>query len=190
MLRAGLVAVSLGLAAASAARAEPLFDAYQSLCVKTAAEPPKTLAAADAAGWMAVPAPLLQQLSKAAAVDGADGRMKSDAAGIGLVLVGHKALPIGGANVDVRICAVATTSPVADALKDELAAWAAVPSEPALSGADRTGYEFTDVGGVHAVISKPSDDQARALLRSGHVELAFVQVSKGLTLLAFAVPSM
>ncbi|THD50941.1 hypothetical protein [Phenylobacterium sp.] len=190
MLKALALGLILSVAANVAARAEPLFDAYQALCVKTGAEAPATLAAADAAGWMPLPQPLLQQLSKAAAVDGADGRMKSDAAGIQLLIAGHKTMPIGPANVDVRFCAVATTAAVADALKSQLAAWAAVPPEPGLSATDRTGYAFTDAHGVHTVLTKPNDDQALALLRTGHVTMAFIQESKGLNLLAFAVPSI
>lgn len=190
MLRALALALGLTGLAASAVRAEPLFDAYQALCVKSGADVSPALAAADASGWSPVPQVLLQQLGGGAGVENAQGRMKSDAAGLSVVIVGHKPLPISGETVDMRFCAVAGTAPVSEALKSQLSAWTAVPADPALSATGRTGYIFTDDAGVHTVVSKPEDAQAKALLRSGRVRLAFIQEGKGMTLLAFAVPTM
>ena len=191
-MRLTAAALALGLTglAASAARAEPLFDAYQALCVKTGAQTPAVLAAADGDGWQPIPDAMLQQLGAGIAVQEAQGRMKSSAAGLTLMVVGHKQLPLGGSTADMRFCAVATTGPVDAGLAGDFAAWAAVPAEPALSAAGRNGYVFTDNGGAHAVVSKPGDSEAKDLLRSGRANVAVIQEGKGLNLLAFAVPTM
>ena len=189
-LRAAVLALALSGLAASAACAEPLFDAYQALCVKTAAQPDAVLAAADGAGWQPIPDAMLQQLGSGIAVQSAQGRMKSDSAGLTLMVVGHKELPLGGMTANMRFCAVATTSPVDASLAGDFAAWAAVPAEPGLSAAGRNGYVFTDNGGAHAVVAKPGDSEAKDLLRSGRANVAVIQEGKGLNLLAFAVPTM
>ena len=191
-MRPAAAAVALGLAglAASAARAEPLFDAYQALCVKTAAQPEAVIAAADGAGWQPIPDAMLQQLGSGIAVQSAQGRMKSTDKGLTLMVVGHKDLPLGGVTANMRFCAVATTGAVDPGLGGQFAAWAAVPAEPALSAAGRNGYVFTDNGGAHTVVSKPGDSEAKDLLRSGRANVAVIQEGKGLNLLAFAVPTM
>jgi hypothetical protein len=190
MSRAALLALALTAASVSVARAGPLFDAYLGVCVKSGAEATSALAAADASGWMPIPQALLGPLAANAGIEGVQGRMKSDSAAINLVLVGHKKLPLGGATADMRFCAVATTSAPAEPLKAELDAWAAVSPMAELAGDGRVGYAFTDKAGVHTVVAKPDDEKARALVRSGSLNMAFIQEGKGMNLLAFAVPTM
>ena len=190
MLKAAALALGLGGFAVSAAQAGPLFDTYQGLCVKTGAAPAAVLSAADAGGWMAIPDAMLLQLSAASKVDGAQGRMKSDSAGLSIVIVGHKAMPVGEDTVNLRFCGVAAMAGGGEPSGAELATWAAVPASPELSKAGATGYAFTSQGGVHTAVSNPNDAQAKALLKSGRVNMAFSQEGKGLTLLAFAVPTM
>jgi hypothetical protein len=190
MLKAAILALGLSGLAVSAAQAGPLFDSYQGLCVKTDAVPAAVLSTADAGGWMAIPDAMLLQLSTASKVDGAQGRMKSDSAGLSIVIVGHKAMPMGDDTLNVRFCAVAAMAGGGEAAGAELATWAAVPASPDLSKAGATGYAFTSHGGTHAAVTNPNDAQAKALLKSGRVNMAFSQEGKGLTLLAFAVPTM
>lgn len=190
MLKAAALALALSGLAASAACAEPLFDAYQLLCVRTAAQPDAVLTAADGAGWQPIPDGMLQQLGSGIAIQSAQGRMKSTGAGLILMVVGAKELPLGGVTANMRFCAVATTGAVGADLASEFGAWAAVPPEPALSAAGRNGYVFTDNGGAHAVVSKPGDAEAKALLSTGRANVAVIQEGKGLNLLAFAVPTM
>jgi hypothetical protein len=189
MLKPALLALAL-MAGSSAAAAGPLFDTYQGLCVKTAADPAAVLATADGSGWMPIPDALLQQLGAASKVEGAQGRMRSDATGVNIVMIGHKSMPVGGQTVQMRFCAVATSVTAGEPIADELQAWAGVPSMPELGGPGRAGFAFLDQGGVHTAVTKPDDEQAKALLRSGHVSLAFSQEGKGMNLLAFAVPTM
>jgi hypothetical protein len=190
MLKAGLLALVLAVSA-GAVEAAPMFDDFQGFCVKTAADAAPSMAAATAAGWSPVPQVMLAQLSAAAGIPEADGRMHSDAGGLSFVFVGKKQLPIGGAAVNVRFCAVATTAaPPAGELPDALAAWAAVPSAASMSKPGQTGYFFLDDAGGHKPV--PTDDPAAALAlaQSGHLRLAFVQESKSIHMLAFAVPFM
>src|SRR5579864_6966236 len=125
MLKAGLLALALSAAAATA-QAAPLFDAYQGFCLKTDGDAAGSLAAATAAGWTPIPAAMLQQLSGAAGVANADGRMRSSAAGLDFLLIGAKTVPIGAASLNVRFCAVATTAALAapNELSTALAGWA------------------------------------------------------------------
>ncbi|THD57751.1 hypothetical protein [Phenylobacterium sp.] len=188
MLKAGLLALALALPA-GAAWAAPMFDDFQGLCVKTAADPAATVAAATAGGWSPVPAPLLAQFSGAAGVQDADGRMRSDANGLSFVLVGHKQLPVGGATLSVRFCAVATTAaPPAGQLPDALSAWAAVPAAASMSKPGQTGYFFLDDAGGHKPVPMDDPAAAMAMAKSGHLRLAFVQESKSIHMLAFAIP--
>ena len=185
-----LLAFGFSVAVASAAQAGPLFDAYLNVCVKSAADAPAALKIADATGWMPIPDAILQQLSVKTGIEGAQGRMKSDSAAINMVLIGHKKMPLGGTALDMRFCAVATTGAPAEPLRGELETWAAVAPLPELAGDGRVGYAFTVKAGAHAVVTKPNDEEARTLLRSGRLNMAFIQESQAVNLLAFAVPTM
>ncbi|MFI4950476.1 MAG: hypothetical protein ACHP7A_05495 [Caulobacterales bacterium] len=189
MIRAAALASVLAIAA-QAAHAEPVFDAFTSICVKNAADGAASLAAADAAGWMPIPAPMMQNFSKLG-FDNPDGRIKTDAAGLYIVLVGSSSRPIEGLSVSMRVCAVATTAAAAGAaLNDEMAAWAAVPSEPRLSHGSQVAYAFTEEGGVHRVLQDPTGAEAKALLASGRANFAFVRSDPKMAMVAFAVPKM
>jgi hypothetical protein len=190
MLKAALLALALTGAGASA-HAAPLFDVYQGFCVKPAADASGGIAAATAAGWLPIPDAMLQQLSGAMGIEKADGRMRSDSSGLSFMFVGAKKLPIDGAALDLRFCAVATTGALAPGeLSGALATWAATPSSPALSKNGQVGYVFLDQGGVHKPVSNPNDAAAKALIKSGDMRFAFVQESQKINLLAFAVPTL
>ena len=185
------LAVGLSAAASSAAHAGPLFDSFQTVCAKTDAAPAAAMAATDAAGgWMPLPDALLQQLSASLGVDGGQGRLKSDAGGLSVVIVGHKKMPAGGTSIDVRFCAVGAAAATNEPVGDELAAWAAVPAAPGMAGEGRTGYFFSDNDGVHAALSDPNSPQSLALIRSGRAKIAMSQAAKSMTLLAYAVPTL
>jgi len=186
-LAAGILA--LGLAAATAAQADPLFDAFQSLCVKEAGDSKASLTAAEAASWQAVPDTLKQQIGGGLKLQDFDARMKTDAAGISFVIVGGQSLPLGDQLVPVHLCAVATTAAAGDAPKEALAAWAAVPSNPA-PGSDGVGYAFSEEPTGHKVIEKPPNPQdpaLKALLASGKVRIALERSAPNLTVLTYAV---
>jgi hypothetical protein len=188
MLKA--VVMGLGLAAmATAANADPLFDAFQSLCVKQAGDGQATLQAAEAASWQVVPDAMKQQLGGGFKLQNFDARMKSDAAGLSFVLVGNQALPLGGQKVSVKLCAVATTAATGEASTKALADWAAVPSTPEL-GSDGQGFAFTEEPTGHKLLEKPkdpNDPEVRALLGSGKVRMAFSRAAPNMTVLAYAV---
>jgi hypothetical protein len=179
----------LALAAGTAAKADPLFDAFQSLCLKEAGDSRASLSAAEAASWQPVPDALKQQIGGGFKLQEFDARMKSDAAGMSFVIVGGQSLPLGEQKVPVHLCAVATTAAAGDAPKQALAAWAAVPSNPAF-GADGMGYAFSDEPAGHKAIEKPENPQdpaLKALLASGKVRFAFERSAPSLTVLAYAV---
>jgi hypothetical protein len=190
MLKAALLALALG-AAAAGAQAAPLFDAYQGFCLKMDGDAAGGLAAATAAGWAPIPAAMLQQLSGAAGVANADGRMRSSTAGLDFLLIGDKKMPVGAMTMNVRFCAVATTAALGapGELSTALAGWAAMPPNPLLSKNGQTGYAFMDEGGAHKPINPPGDTaSAQAMLQSGHLRIAFVQEGSAINLLAYAVP--
>jgi hypothetical protein len=190
MLKAALLALALAGAGASA-HAAPLFDAYQGFCVKPAADASSGIAAATAAGWSPIPDAILQQLSGAMGIQKANGRMRSDSAGLSFMFVGAKQLPVGAITLDLRFCAVATTGAIQPGeLTSALAAWTATPSSPALSKNGQVGYVFLDQGGAHKAVSNPNDAAAMALINSGDMRFAFVQESQKINLLAFAVPTL
>jgi hypothetical protein len=192
MLKAALLALALSAGAASA-EAAPLFDAYQGFCLKTDASAAAGLAAATAAGWTPIPAAMLQQLSAAAGVANADGRMRSSAAGLDFLLIGVKKMPLGGMSLSVSFCAVATTAApsVPGELSAALADWAAMPPNPALSKNGQTGYVFMDEGGARKSVTPTGDAaSAQAMIQSGHLRFAFVQEGGAINLLAYAVPSL
>jgi|GEM_PF-1465740 len=192
MLKAGLLALALSAAAASA-EAAPLFDAYQGFCLKTDADAAGGLAAADAAGWMPIPVALLRQLGDSSGVDNAEGRMRSSAAGLDFVLVGAKKMPIGPMMLNVRFCAVATTAAASSpaAFSAALASWAATPASPLMSKNGQTGYAFLDEGGTHKPVTVIGDlSSAQAMIQSGHLRFAFVQEGGAVNLLAYAVPTL
>jgi hypothetical protein len=191
-VRLATAALALALAlTAAAAQGAPLFESYQSFCVKAAGDPAASITAASAAGWTPIPQAILQQLSGALAIDKTDGLMHSDGSGMNFMFVGLKKMPVGGLTVDVRFCAIATTSPVASGeLSAPLASWAAVPANPAFGKNGQIGYVFLDEDGVHKPVANPGDDTAKAMVHAGRMRLAFVQESPGVNLLAFAVPSI
>ncbi|HEY3948630.1 hypothetical protein [Phenylobacterium sp.] len=192
MLKAGLLALALS-ALGAGAQAAPLFDAYQGFCLKTDADAAAGLSAATAAGWTPIPAAMMQQLSGAAGVENADGRMRSNAGGFDFMLVGVKTIPVAGLSLAVHFCALATTSAPAtpNEASTALAGFAAMPPNPLMSKGGQTGYVYLDEGGVHKPITTPGDvASAKAMVQSGRLRFAFVQEGPTLSLLAYAVPSL
>ena len=193
MLKAGLLALALSAAGATA-QAAPLFDAYQGFCLKTDGAAAGGLAAATAGGWTPIPAAMLQQLSGAAGVTNADGRMHSSASGLDFLIVGAKTLPVSGMNLNVSFCAVATTAPPSapGELAAALSGWMAMAPNPLMSKNGQTGYAYLDEGGSHKPITVTPGDAAAAMamLQSGHLRFAFVQEGGAINLLAYAVPTL
>ena len=190
MLKALVLASGLNLAAMSAVEAGPLFDSYQALCVKSAAQPTAALTAADSAGWTSMPDALLLQLGARVQIDSAQGRINTDGGGPMALLLGHKEMPVDGTSVDVRFCALGASAVVGEPAADELASWAAVPSKRVTGDSGQAIYFFTNLSGVHTAAAPQDAEQLKALIQSGHANIAFSQDGKGLTFLAFLVPTM
>jgi len=119
------------LSIAGAACADPTFDAFQALCVKTRAQPAAALAAADARGWTDMPAMFRDEIAKQGFSAG-EGRAKSINRVLTLMYAGKGAPVIEGAPVPVRACAVGARPADSAALKKLAAAFAAVPPDPGL----------------------------------------------------------
>jgi len=180
-LSLGLLAAALG----GAARAADLSD-FQSLCVATHADSKAALAAADAAGWMALPDALLAQLRRPG-METAEGRLKSDNGGMRFMMAAHDAAlsNIPGAKIDA--CAVGLV-PGDAGLADQIKAWAAVPEMAAMSKNGMHVYAFTEEGGRHGPVDMTGPDPM-ATWKARHGALVVIQDQPQLTLLIYGVPS-
>lgn len=180
----GMAAVVGSLACAPVARAEPVFDAFRATCVDTGGE--RTAVAAKAAGWMALPKTMLDDMSKSFSAKEADGWMRSDAEGLRILLWARATVPqLQGR--DARICAMASMPPEAG-VDTALQSWAAVPATPDfMPGA--TAYAFTVEGRSHRPIAgKLIGPEALKLMDSKTVNVAVVQSNAQMTMLGVFAP--
>jgi hypothetical protein len=185
-----LAGLSVGLAAAivigGAARAAD-FDDFQKFCVAPHGDAKAALAAADAAGWSALPAPLVEQLKQPGMVS-VDGRMKTDAGAMRFLMLGGQA-PVTGDKAGPRMdaCIIGIAPPSAG-LADQVKTWAAVPESAALSKNGMHGYAFIDEGGRHKAVGVDGADAAGAM-KNPRTTFVMVQEQPQVTLLVYGVPS-
>jgi hypothetical protein len=192
-MRAALAVAGLtwALAAAGAAHADPTFDLFQDLCVKTKANASAALAAADAHGWTQMPAMFRDEVVKQGFSDG-EGRAKSQNRVLTLLYAGRGAPVIEGAPVPVRACAVAARPADAAALKKAAAAYAAVPADPGMPAAKGQAYAFTEEGGVHHQVTgvELHSPRGQELIRQGRVAMIIVAGRPAAPLLVYAIPTL
>jgi hypothetical protein len=187
--RLAALALAAGLAGAPA-RAEPVLDTLQKLCVDTNADPVAALAAADADGWMPLPKPLLESFNASEEFTLEDGRMKSSREGLFLMAQGSGARRLGFDTLKVRLCAVGSMPGEAEATRTAVAEWAGVPPEARLSNQTDTGYVFEEKDGVRTAVGNPNNREARKLLGGGNVRMVFVRADEQIVLVAYAVPTL
>ena len=191
MLRVGVLALAIAATSASV-EAQPLFDDFQAMCLKTDGAAQEALAAADAAGWMPIPKTMMDQLTGSMkGLEKADGRLRSDAAGLRFLIVGDTGSNIVGGDfpkgIDrATICGIGVTPPETG-FENKFAAWAAVPEEPSLSKRGTHGYAFALDGGAHRALSLDGPELLK-LAEARRVRLAFVESSPQLTMVGIALP--
>ena len=187
-LTAAIAGLAAALAIGGAAQADPLFDLYQSVCVNTLAAPAAATAAAEAQGLTNPPPAQAAQIATLFGADGA-GQARVDMKTQRLLVVGTKIFPLGPLKPNVRICLVGMPGAPSQAVKDQLAALAAVPAYPMNASGLETVYIFTEDGGLHAPVKNPDDDKAiAAAIAGGRVRIAFMMASGPFTALAYAIP--
>jgi len=192
-VRLAAAALALGLAglAASAARAEPAFDAFQKLCLSAKGDRVAALAAADAQGWMPVPKNLLDGFSSrndsTGKVTDTDGRLSTDSAGMMFLVVAHADRIAPSVIVPADLCVVGRMPGDANGLKASASAYAAVPADQALVDEKGVaGFAWRNDGDRHVALAD-KDIAAAAANRN-----AFVMVAGGqgqIAMVALAVPA-
>lgn len=186
--------LGLGLSAAlicamPAWAADGLFEAYQSICVATRADPAQSLSAADAAGWSPVPDQLVDQFNSGE-IRNASARMKSERQGIYILIVGAMSMPPAAGALTASMCGVGVMPPGdVDRVAKQVASWTAVPANRELSTDGQTGYVFTDEGGVHVAIDRPDDARFKQVLRSGGMKFVSIKSDQNMSMIALAVPA-
>ncbi|HEX2817536.1 MAG TPA: hypothetical protein VHN39_14165 [Phenylobacterium sp.] len=123
-------------AVASMAHAEPVFDAFQKLCLETNGARTQALSTAEAQGWQAVPQSFLSGFSSKNDATGnvtdVDGRAHSEAGGLTFLVVAHADRIAPKAMVPADLCVVGRAPGDIEALKAAAAGYAAVPGDSAL----------------------------------------------------------
>jgi hypothetical protein len=191
MLRAGLLVLAIASAAGSAS-ASPLFEDFQTICLKSDVEPKAAIATAEAAGWMPIPDALMSQLSSA--MKGAEdiqGRLHSDAGGLRFVIVARTGpdLPPDALmrGIDhANICAVGGAPPESS-FPAQFASWAGVAEEPSLTKGPTHGYAFVVDGAAHRKVD-PKGPEMAGLVKAGSVRLAFLETDAQVTMAGIAAP--
>jgi hypothetical protein len=185
----GVLAATLSIS--GAAHADPTFDTFQDLCVKTRANAPAALAAADARGWTEMPAMFHDEIAKQG-FTGGEGRAKSQNRVLTLMYAGSGAPVIEGAPVPVRACAVGARPADGAALRKLAAAWAAVPADPGLPASKGQAFAFTEDGGAHHQVTGADlrSPHGQNLIRQGRVAMIIVAGRPAAPLLVYAIPTL
>jgi hypothetical protein len=179
-VRGGLIiGASMMTLLAGTACAQPMdsFDAFQKICVANRAAPEAALAAADGAGWMPIPAMLMNGMH--ANISDPQGRMRTDAKSMQILLVGASSDNVGGLGnlgLKMTICgfAVMDGSPQlppdwSHDLENKLAAFAAVPLQHDTSP-QHNYYVWRTQDGNHVSLAWGSPEM-RAAGQDGSMEL-------------------
>jgi hypothetical protein len=183
MRRAAIVPVCAfaAILGASPARADDAFDAFQQMCFVTHADQTKALAAADQAGWQAMPPNLLATLP-AGQVDNPQGRIRSGNGTFMLMLAGQVAKAAFG-NVDGNFCAVAT-GPADSDFVQAATGLANVPPDPS-SPPGQNIYFWREKDGAHVQVAHNNADTG-AFLAGGPVTMITTQINPQMSLVATA----
>jgi len=190
---AGLALLAVPAAAAAQATAPGvLLGEVKSICVAAQGDGARALALADQSGWSPVPDALLKSMT--AKLKNGQGRMKSDAAGLQLMLVGSEVRNLGPLPVTLNLCAVGAgvTDPdiVAGAVKAMAGGGATLPSSGGanlwLYQEDPTGPKAIDTNDPAGALAALKARSVRALV---YQTMPNALMPKGLSLVGYAVPT-
>ncbi len=189
-MRKGLIGCLLFVAlSVPAAYAGPSFDWFDKVCVASQADPAKALAIADAAGWMPVPQSLMAELSKKDEFRNVQGRMRSDASGLQLMIVGSGAFPIAP-NLVVPICGLGVMADPPESMAAEAETFAAVPDYKGNGRNKGKMWIWHLDNGQHRPINYGlSDAENRELLAHGDVQLLVLFAGGKMNMLLLAAPT-
>jgi len=194
MLHAG--AIKLGVLAATlamsgSASADPAFETFRDLCVKTRAEATAALAAADSKGWTDMPVMFQDEITRQG-YSGGEGRAFTHNRILMLMYAGHGAPVIEGEPLPVRACAVAVRPANNQAVRAAAAEFAAVPADPALPAEKGDAYAFTVEGGAHRQVTAAElhSPRGKDLIRQGRVTMLIVAGRPAAPLLVYAIPTL
>jgi hypothetical protein len=185
----GVLAASLGTAGAAAA--DPTFEVFRELCVNTRAQAPAALAKADAQGWTDMPSMFVDEIAKAGFAEG-EGRATSRNRVLTLMYAGHGAPMVEGVPLPVRACAVGARPAHNEAVRNAAAAFAAVPTDPALPAQTGEAYAFVSESGVHQQVTAAElrSPRGQDLIRRGRVSMLIVAGRPAAPLLVYAIPTL
>ena len=191
------LAAALGLPAfahAQAPAAPPsLVDEFKALCVATAADKTAALAAADASGWGPIPEALMAQA--AGVMQEATGRLKVDAGGFEVLILGEQAQAMAGMTLRIKACAVIASPPDPAAVEAAAGALAGVAKAPIPGLGDGASlWAFNDTAAGHVLLNPDDKAGVQAAVTAGTARLVFFRplatpgAPPGLTLLGYGVP--
>jgi hypothetical protein len=184
---AAAIAAGLVLAATSA-RAEPLYDAFQDLCLSTAADALAVLAKTGGPDWSALPEDQTARLAKSFGAGGeAQARINSKAKL--LLLTGSATIPGENFSAKVKMCIVGSPGADGAAAIGQLTRYAAVPE---LSGKDKIGsisFAYLDEGQRHTAVMNVSDDKVIGpAIQTGKLRVLIADSSSAMPILGLMVP--
>jgi hypothetical protein len=181
-MRLTLALACAGGLAAAEARADPVFDAFKTLCIDTNAVPASSLAAAEGMGWTPVPQSMLGSLKLGEEITQVDGRLTTTREGLKAIVVAHgKAL--GGLKLQADLCAVAAMPGDGESLKAAATKFAAVDPESSLKEPNGLGFIWEDGPGgrkrvtAEAIQSTPPDTAIRAMMIKGDASTAMIMLA-------------
>jgi hypothetical protein len=189
-MRKGLIGCLLFVAlSVPAAYAGPSFDWFNKICVAAQADPAKALAIVDAAGWMPVPQSLMANFPKNDEFRDVQGRMRTDAGGMQLMIVGSGIFPIAP-NLVVPICGVAVIADPPESMAEDAEAFAAVPDYKGNGKHKGKMWIWQLDNGKHRPINYGlSDAENKELLAHGDVQLLVLFAEGKMNMLLLAAPT-
>jgi hypothetical protein len=176
--------------AACAADPSPTFAAFQRLCLSPNAHVAQILARADAEGWTPGPASMADGTPfKAMPEFGV--RTRADAPAQDFLIVGSGPIgDLGGAKVSADICVLGAKGVDGGAVAADVAAWVGVSPDPKRTQPGNVTYSFTEEAGARAALIDPTDEQAKALVKSGKAHLMTVQFADDHAIVSYFTPRL
>jgi hypothetical protein len=180
-----LLAILAALATATPTVSDEAFQSFKALCAQTGGDVAASVAAADKAGWDAVPEQARQRL--ATGVDDPktlQARLKRMTDGYMILSVDRSSRPIGGETLTSNHCQLNIAAGDYPALVALSEAWAAVPAMQGPDPAKGATFVFADEKGRHGPLSRAEIDGASAkVVRSRRItQFTIYNLSRGVSL--------
>jgi hypothetical protein len=169
---------------AKTAHADPLVDLFQTICVVNNADAAPALAIADNGGWIAIPPPMLEKLSKGQ-FSNPNGRMRSTDKAFVILITAHGEFP-SLPGIQANVCATAITTTPAEDFDAAVAAVAGVSPDPTLCGKTNC-YAWREVDSRKIQVSRETPD-LRQIVEAGELKMLMTRKSDTTTMVMYVVP--